>query len=226
MSRADRAQAIPSAPFLRGLLIDAGLSLFAGIVTLWPYARVVEPGLWLPLTVLLLVIVVFAGGCARGAAHTVGAGPRPRRGRRADPRRHRRRDGHDDGVDGAPRRPPHTRDSGRVPPAGHAGRGGDPRGRRPARHDDIAERRLGTVRTRRQTKSTHNTGQHFIQHRSKAPPVDLVAVRQALNDFRSKIFRCPTECSGTIVLSYGRTRPSSSKLATFLRLHPWRGRRL
>ena len=45
----------------------------------------------------------------------------------------------------------------------------------------------------RQKKCTHDPGQHLVQHRAEAPPVDLVAVRQPLDDLRREVLRRPAE---------------------------------
>jgi hypothetical protein len=66
-------------------------------------------------------------------------------------------------------------------------------------------------------RATHDTRQHFIQHCTKAPPVDLVAIRKTLNDLWSEILGRATECARCVHLA---RRPGSE---FFVVLHPIRG---
>lgn len=71
----------------------------------------------------------------------------------------------------------------------------------------------------------YNTSQHLIQHRSKAPPIDLITIWQTLDNFRREILSCPTKCARRIALPNRLPRPSSRQLSALFRLHPrWRSR--
>lgn len=45
----------------------------------------------------------------------------------------------------------------------------------------------------RRGDNTHDPTQHLVQHRSKAPPIHLIAVRQSLDDLRSQVLGGPAK---------------------------------
>ena len=49
------------------------------------------------------------------------------------------------------------------------------------------------------TLHTHNAGQHLVEHRAETPPVDLVAVRETLDDLWREVLCRSTERARRVV---------------------------
>jgi len=99
---------------------------------------------------------------------------------------------------------------------------------------DCSRRRVSKVwlvnERRNETANTHNSSQHLIQHCSKAPPINFVAVRQALNDLRCEVLGGPAKGCRHIWVANRLSRPPDQHIAIFIGLHPrgedgiWRSR--
>lgn len=70
---------------------------------------------------------------------------------------------------------------------------------------------------------THDPCEHFVEHSAEAPPIDFVAVWQALDNLGRQVLCSPAERARRVAVPDGLARPPSGEFPSFLTLHP-RGR--